>query len=194
EQVVSLKEVKISAEKVANVRSIELGVAKLDIKSIKQVPAVFGEADVLRVVLTLPGVTSVGEASAGFNVRGGSADQNLVLFTDATIYNPTHFFGFFSSFNPDVVKGVELYKSSIPEKYGGRISSVLDVSERDGNKKKISGAGGIGPLDARLTLEGPIFSEKTTFLIAGRSTYSDWLLNQIPNDQYKNSSAGFYDA
>ncbi len=189
-----LKAVTITSEKNSNTGRLQMGVDRLNIKTIRQMPVVFGEADILRAVLTLPGVTSVGEASTGFNVRGGSADQNLVLFNNSTIYNPSHFFGFFSSFNPDVVKGVELYKSSIPEKFGGRLSSVLDVTTRDGNSKKISGAGGIGPLDARLTLEGPLFSEKTTFLIAGRSTYSDWLLKQIPNDAYQNSTAGFYDA
>ena len=189
-----LKAVTITSEKNSNTARLQMGVDRLNIKTIRQMPVVFGEADILRAVLTLPGVTSVGEASTGFNVRGGSADQNLVLFNNSTIYNPSHFFGFFSAFNPDVVKGVELYKSSVPEKYGGRLSSVLDVTTRDGNSKKISGAGGIGPLDARLTLEGPLFSEKTTFLIAGRSTYSDWLLKQIPNDAYQNSTAGFYDA
>jgi hypothetical protein len=189
-----LKAVTITSEKNSNTGRLQMGVDRLNIKTIRQMPVVFGEADILRAVLTLPGVTSVGEASTGFNVRGGSADQNLVLFNNSTIYNPSHFFGFFSSFNPDVVKGVELYKSSIPEKYGGRLSSVLDVTTRDGNSKKISGAGGIGPLDARLTIEGPLFSEKTTFLVAGRSTYSDWLLKQIPNDAYQNSTAGFYDA
>jgi CarboxypepD_reg-like domain/TonB-dependent Receptor Plug Domain len=189
-----LKAVTITSEKNSNTGRLQMGVDRLNIKTIRQMPVVFGEADILRAVMTLPGVTSVGEATTGFNVRGGSADQNLVLFNNSTIYNPTHFFGFFSSFNPDVVKGVELYKSSIPEKYGGRLSSVLDVTTRDGNKKKISGAGGIGPLDARLTIEGPLFSEKTTFLIAGRSTYSDWLLKQIPNDAYQNSTAGFWDA
>jgi hypothetical protein len=188
-----LKAVTVTAEKNSNTGRLQMGVDRLNIKTIKQMPVIFGEADILRAVLTLPGVTSVGEATAGFNVRGGSADQNLVLFNSSTIYNPTHFFGFFSSFNPDVVKGVELYKSSIPEKYGGRLSSVLDVTTRDGNKKNISGAGGIGPLDARLTIEGPLLNDKTTFLIAGRSTYSDWLLKEIPNDAYKNSSAGFYD-
>jgi hypothetical protein len=189
-----LKAVTITSEKNSNTGRLQMGVERLNIKTIRQMPVVFGEADILRAVLTLPGVTSVGEASTGFNVRGGSADQNLVLFNNSTIYNPSHFFGFFSSFNPDVVKGVELYKSSIPEKYGGRLSSVLDVTTRDGNSKKISGAGGIGPLDARLTIEGPLFNDKTTFLIAGRSTYSDWLLKQIPNDAYQNSTAGFYDA
>lgn len=192
EQVTSLKEVQISAEKVANVRSVEMGVNKLDIKSIKQIPTAFGEADVLRVVLTLPGVQSVGEATTGFNVRGGSADQNLILLNDATIYNPSHFFGFFSAFNPDIVKNIELYKSSIPEKYGGRLSSVLDVTDREGNKKKFTGSAGIGLLTSRLNVEGPIIKDKTSFIFGGRTTYSDWLLHLLP-EAYKHSSASFYD-
>ncbi|AYL98512.1 TonB-dependent receptor [Mucilaginibacter celer] len=192
EQVTSLKEVKISAEKVANVRNVQLGVNKLDIKSIKQVPTVFGEADILRVVLTLPGVQSVGEATTGFNVRGGSADQNLILMNDATIYNPSHFFGFFSSFNPDIVKDIELYKSSIPERFGGRLSSVLDVTNRDGNKKKFTGSAGIGLITSRLNVEGPIIKDKTSFSFGGRTTYSDWLLKLLP-DAYKHSQASFYD-
>jgi len=192
EQVTSLKEVKISAEKVANVRSVEMGVNKLDIKSIKQIPTAFGEADVLRVVLTLPGVQSVGEATTGFNVRGGSADQNLILLNDATIYNPSHFFGFFSAFNPDIVKNIELYKSTIPEKFGGRLSSVLDVSDREGNKKKFTGTAGIGLLTSRLNIEGPIIKDKTSFIFGARTTYSDWLLKLLP-DAYKHSSASFYD-
>jgi hypothetical protein len=192
EQVTSLKEVKISAEKIANVRSVELGVTRLDIKSIKQVPTVFGEADILRVVLTLPGVQSVGEATTGFNVRGGSTDQNLILLNDATIYNPAHFFGFFSAFNPDIVKGVELYKSSIPERFGGRLSSILDVSNREGNKKKYTGSAGIGLITSRFNIEGPIVTDKTSFIFGGRATYSDWLLNLLPSE-YKNSQASFYD-
>jgi hypothetical protein len=192
EQVTSLKEVKISAEKVANVRSVQMGVNKLDIKSIKQIPTAFGEADVLRVVLTLPGVQSVGEATTGFNVRGGSADQNLILLNDATIYNPSHFFGFFSAFNPDIVKNIELYKSTIPEKYGGRLSSVLDVTDREGNKKKFTGTAGIGLLTSRLNVEGPIIKNKTSFIFGARTTYSDWLLSLLP-EAYKHSSASFYD-
>jgi len=192
EQVTSLKEVKISAEKVANVRNVQLGVNHLDIKSIKQVPTVFGEADVLRVVLTLPGVQTVGEASTGFNVRGGSADQNLILLNDATIYNPSHFFGFFSAFNPDIVKDIELYKSSIPEKFGGRLSSVLDITDREGNKKKFTGSAGIGLLTSRLNVEGPIIKDKTSFIFGGRVTYSDWLLKLLP-EAYKHSQASFYD-
>lgn len=192
EQIISLKEVKISAEKVANIRSVEMGVSKIDIKSIRQIPLVFGEADVLRVVLTLPGVQSVGEASTGFNVRGGSADQNLILLNDATIYNPSHFFGFFSAFDPDVIQDVQLYKSSVPEKFGGRLSSVLDITEREGNKKKFTGTAGIGLLTSRLSVEGPIDSNKTSFIFGGRTTYANWLLKALPA-QYQNSSASFYD-
>jgi hypothetical protein len=192
EAVISLKEVKISGEKVANVRSVEMGVAKIDIKSIKQIPTVFGEADILRVVLTLPGVQTVGEASTGFNVRGGSADQNLILLNGSTIYNPSHFFGFFSAFDPDIVQDVELYKSSIPEKYGGRLSSVLDITEREGNNKKFAGSAGIGLITSRFNIEGPIDSNRTSFIFGGRTTYADWLLKSLPQS-YKNSSASFYD-
>ena len=193
EFIASLKAVTVSSERKSNLRGTQMGLDKVSIKTIKQLPSVLGESDVLRVVLTLPGVTSVGEASTGFNVRGGAADQNLILLNDATIYNPSHLFGFFSAFNADVVKNVELYKSAIPEKYGGRLSSVLDVSTRDGNFKKISGSGGIGLLTSRLTLEGPIHNEKTSFIISGRTTYSNWILQQIPDEAYKNSKASFYD-
>lgn len=192
EQITSLKEVKISGDKISNIRSTEMGVNKLDIRSIKQVPAVFGEADVLRVVLTLPGVQSVGEATTGFNVRGGSADQNLILFNDATIYNPSHFFGFFSAFDPDLVKDVELYKSSIPVQYGGRLASVLDVTDREGNKKKYTGSAGIGLLTSRLNVEGPITKDKTSFIFGARTSYSNWLLSLLP-EEYKHSAASFYD-
>jgi len=191
-RVMTLKKVIVSAEKVSNVKKTEMGVEKLDIKTIKQVPVVFGEADVLRVVTTLPGVKTVGEASTGLNVRGGSADQNLILFNDATIYNASHFFGLFSAFNPEVVKNVELYKSSIPAKYGGRLSSVLDITSREGNKKDFTGSAGIGLLTSRLNIEGPIVKDKTSFILGGRTTYADWLLNDLP-DQYKNSRASFYD-
>ena len=192
EQVYSLKEVKISADKVANVRSNEMGVNHLDIKSIKQIPAIFGEADILRAVLTLPGVQSVGESTTGFNVRGGAADQNLILLNDATIYNPSHFFGFFSAFDPDMVKDVELYKSSIPERYGGRLASVLEVTDREGNKKKFTGSAGIGLLTSRINIEGPIIENKTSFILGARTSYSDWLLSALPQE-YKNSEANFYD-
>lgn len=190
----SLTAATVVAEKQSNIKALQMGVARINVRSIKQMPAVLGESDVLRAVITLPGVTTVGEASTGFNVRGGSADQNLILFNDATIYNPSHLFGFFSAFNSDIIKGVELYKSSIPEKYGSRLSSVLDVTTRDGNSKQFSGNAGIGPLTSKLTLEGPLVKDKTTFILSGRTTYSDWILNTLPDKDYKNSSASFNDA
>lgn len=193
EEIVPLREIIVGAKKDINVAGLQMGAERLDIRTIKQVPTVLGEADLIRVVLTLPGVKSVGEGTVGFNVRGGTAGQNLILFNDAVIYNPSHLFGFFSAFNPDVIKSVELYKSAIPARFGGRLSSVLDVSTRDGNKKKLVGSGGIGPLTGRLTLEGPLFSEKTSFLFGVRSTYSDWLLRQLVNAAYQNSKASFYD-
>jgi hypothetical protein len=192
EQVIALRNVTVSSEKTSLIKGMAMGVQKVDIKAIKQVPVAFGEADILRVVLTMPGVKSVGEASTGLNVRGGSADQNLILFNDATIYNPSHFFGLFSAFNPEVVKDVQLYKSVIPAKYGGRLSSVLEVNSREGNKKEINGSAGIGLLTSRINIEGPIAKDKTSFIFGARTTYANWLLKLLPN-QYKNSKASFYD-
>lgn len=194
ENITKLKGVVVtSSRKNSGVKTPKLGVEKITIKQLKQQPVVFGEADVLRAVLTLPGVTSVGEASTGYNVRGGSVDQNLILFNDATIFNPSHLFGFFSAFNPSIVNSVELYKSSIPEKYGGRISSVLDVSVQEGNKKKVGGAGGIGPLTSHLMLESPIKKEKGSIIVGYRTTYSDWILKNLSDESFKNSKASFYD-
>lgn len=191
-RIMTLKNVIISAQKVNNLRNTQLGVQKLDIKTIKQVPVVFGEADLIKVMLTMPGIKTVGEASTGLNIRGGSADQNLMLFNDANIYNPSHFFGMFSAFNPEVVKEVEVFKSSVPAKYGGRLSSVVNITGREGNKKNFAGSAGIGLLTSRLAIEGPIVKDKSSFIVAGRSTYANWLLKLLP-DQYKNSKAGFYD-
>lgn len=193
EDVTSLKELVVEAEKDKNISSLQMGVDKLDIKTMKKVPTALGELDIFKVMLTLPGVQTVGEASTGLNVRGGATDQNLILFNDAVVFNPAHLFGFFSAFNPDLVKNAELYKSTIPAQYGGRLSSVLDVNTREGNKKKITGSGGIGPVTGRLLLEGPILKDKSSFLIGGRSTYSNWLLREIPNDLVSNSKASFYD-
>ncbi len=193
ESVTALKEVAIKAGQDANVASSSMGQVKLSIKTLKQVPTVMGETDLLRTVMTLPGIKSVGESSVGLNVRGGSADQNLILFNDATVFNPSHLFGFFSAFNPDILKEVELYKSSVPARLGGRLSSVLDISSRDGNKKKFVGTGGIGLITGRLSLEGPIVKDKSSFLIGGRSTYSNWLLKRLDTGEYNKSTASFYD-
>jgi hypothetical protein len=193
ESVIALKEVSVKAGMDKNVVGTQMGQVKLTIKNLKQVPTVFGETDLLRTVMTLPGVKSVGENSTGLNVRGGSTDQNLIQFNDAVIYNPSHLFGFFSAFNPDVLKDVELYKSTIPAKFGGRLSSVLDINSRDGNKKKFVASGGIGLVTGRLTLEGPIIKDKTSFILGGRSTYSSWLLKRLDDEKYNKSSASFYD-
>ncbi|WP_224999996.1 TonB-dependent receptor [Cesiribacter sp. SM1] len=193
ENVAQLKAVEISADRDVNVSQAQMGMEKINIRAIRQVPSVMGEPDVLRVVLTLPGVKTTGEASTGFNVRGGSVDQNLILFNDATVYNPSHLFGFFSAFNSDLLDGVELFKSSIPAQYGGRLSSVLKITPRYGNKKKIEGKAGIGLLTSRATIEGPIIKDKTSFILGGRTTYSNWLLKLLDNEEYQNSKASFYD-
>lgn len=193
EKVYALNSIIISAENSGKIRNNEIGIEKVRIDRIKKVPAVFGEADVVKIILTLPGVKSVGEASGGFNVRGGATDQNLVLFNEGTVYNPSHLFGMFSAFNPDIVNDIELYKSSIPVDYGGRISSVLEVKSREGNNKNITGSLGIGLLTTRGHIEGPI-TPKTTFIFGARATYSDWMLNLLPeNSGYNNGTASFYD-
>ncbi len=194
EQIYALNEVTILADKIDNIRSVNVGMERLQMRNIKNIPTVLGEADVVRIVMTLPGVKSAGEISSGFNVRGGATDQNLILYNDGTIYTPTHMFGLFSTFNPDIVDNMELYKSGIPAKYGGRISSVLDINTREGNKKKFQGAASLGLLTSRLTLEAPLFKGKGSFIVGGRTTYSDWLLKKIPEKSgYNNGSAGFYD-
>jgi hypothetical protein len=193
QDVTQLKEVVVQSTSDLNVSGIQMGVEKLDIKTMKKMPSVLGEADVLRVALMLPGVQSVGEGTTGLNVRGGATNQNLILFNDGVIYNPTHLFGFFSAFNPDIVKSVELYKSGIPAEYGGRLSSVMDIVSREGNKKKFVASGGISPVTGRITLEGPIIKDKTSILLSGRSTYSDWLLKQLPSKTLQNSGGSFFD-
>ena len=193
EEITPLKEVIVESEREAHVLGLQMGMEKLDIKTMKQMPLALGETDIMKVVLTLPGVQSVGEGTVGLNVRGGATNQNLILFNDAVIYNPSHLFGFFSTFNPDVLKNVELYKSGIAAEYGGRLSSVLDVHSREGNNKKFSGSGGISPITGRFTLEGPIIKDRTSFIIGGRSTYSNWLLRQLKDKALKNSKASFYD-
>jgi hypothetical protein len=193
EDITPLKEVVVESERDARVTGMEMGMEKLDIKVMKQMPLVLGETDIMKVVLTLPGVQSVGEGTTGLNVRGGTTSQNLILFNDAVVFNPSHVFGFFSTFNPDVIKNVELYKSGISADYGGRLSSVMDVSAREGNLKKFSGSGGISPVTGRFMLEGPILKEKASFLIGVRSTYSDWLMKQLNTERLRQSDASFYD-
>jgi hypothetical protein len=155
-----------------NTRSPQMSVNALSIESIKKTPVVLGETDIIKSLVLLPGVTNAGEGASGFNVRGGAADQNLVLLDEATLYGSDHLFGFFSVFNPDAIKDLKLYKGGIPARYGGRVSSVLDIYQRDGNKTKLSGTGGLGIVSSRLLLEGPIQKNESSFLVGGRSSYA----------------------
>lgn len=194
EKVYPLKGIVLTAESTQKMRSAQIGLERVRIDRIKHVPAAFGEADVMKIVLILPGVKSVGEASGGFNVRGGATDQNLILFNDGTIYNPTHLFGLFSAFNPDVVSDIELYKSTIPARFGGRISSVLEINSRNGNSNKITGSAGLGLLTSKFHIEGPISKGRTNFIAGVRTTYSNWILKLLPPESgYKNGSASFND-
>ena len=189
-----LQEVEIIAEAPdRNVKDAEMSVLKLDSKTIRQIPSLFGEVDIIKALLLLPGVQTAAEGSSGFVVRGGSTDQNLVLLDEAPVYNAGHMLGFFSVFNNDAIKDVKLYKGDIPARYGGRLSSVLDVRMKDGNSKKFSGSGGIGLISSRLTLEGPIVKDKTSFLISGRRTYADLFLFLASDEDLKNSKLYFYD-
>ncbi|MCS5491580.1 TonB-dependent receptor [Algoriphagus limi] len=193
ESFLSLDEIVVSSGALNNINKLDLGVQSISIADVRKLPAVLGEVDILKGVLTMPGVNTVGEASVGFNVRGGAADQNLILYNQSTIFNPSHVFGFFSAFNPDMVSGVELYKGSVPVNYGGRLSSVLQVEPKFGRSDKIGGSGGIGIMTGRLSLEGPI-GEKTTFIIGGRTTYSNWALDLLDDEAaLEGSSASFYD-
>lgn len=189
-----LDEVVITSGRVENVKGIQLGMEKLQPALLKNIPTAMGEVDVLKMIQTLPGVKTVGEASNGYNVRGGATDQNLLLLNGGTIYNPNHLFGFFSAFNSDMVKDVELYKSSIPSQYGGRISSVLNITGKEANKEKFTGSAGIGLVTSKLNLEIPIVKERTSLLLSGRTTYSDWIMKMLPEKSgYRDGSAGFYD-
>ncbi|MFT5750317.1 MAG: hypothetical protein ACI93S_001597 [Ancylomarina sp.] len=173
----------------ANIRIPQMSVSKLKAETIKQMPVVLGEIDILKSIQTLPGVTSNGEASGGFNVRGGTVDQNLVLLDEAIIYNTSHLLGFFSVFNADAIKDVKLYKGGIPAKFGGRVSSVLDIRQKDGNSKNFSLTGGLGLISSRLAVEGPLFKKKGSFLVAGRTSYAHLFLKLSDNK----NSASFYD-
>ena len=174
-----------------NLRSPEMSVNRLSISTIKKIPAVLGETDVIKSITLLPGVTNAGEGASGFNVRGGGADQNLILLDEAIIFNSSHLFGFFSVFNPESIKDVRLYKGGIPAKYGGRVSSVLNIFQKEGNKNKFNSQGGIGLISSRLLLEGPIKKETTSFLFGGRSSYAHLFLPLI--ESVDNNKAYFYD-
>ena len=186
----TLDEVVLKADvEKTSIKTPQMSVNTLKASTIKKIPVVLGEADVLQAITLLPGVSNAGEGASGFNVRGGAADQNLVLLDEATLYNSSHLFGFFSVFNPDAIKDLTLYKGGIPARYGGRVSSVLDIYQKDGNKRAYHATGGIGLVASRLLIEGPIAKEKASFLVAGRSSYAHLFLPLFDNDNV----AYFYD-
>lgn len=193
DNVEQLDEVVVESNRLKNVETVVTGVVELDVADIKNIPLVLGERDILKTALTLPGITNAGEGAAGYNVRGGGTDQNLILLDDAVIYNPSHFFGIFSALNPFTTGGVTIYKGSIPAEYGGRLSSVFDINTKDANTKKFSGEASLGPVTSNLTLEIPIVKEKSGVILGGRSTYSNWILNSLDEESLKNSKASFFD-
>lgn len=191
--ILDMEEVVVRANRQEHIRSTQMGMEALKTETIKQLPALLGEVDIVRSALMLPGVQTVGEFSSGINVRGGGSDQNLILLNGAPIFNSSHLFGFSSSFSPDVIEGFELYKSSIPAKFGGRISSVLDLEMKEGDLEDWSLKGGISPVTSRITVEGPLVKDRSSLIISGRSTYSDWILKRIKDASFRNSRANYYD-
>jgi hypothetical protein len=188
-----LKETVVSADRNMVLKRYEIGAEKINITSFRLLPTSMGESDIIKSVLLLPGVQTVGEGSAGFNVRGGSADQNLILMDGSPLYNTSHFFGFFSAVNSDIIKDVTLYKGGIPSRFGGRISSILDIGTREGNIKEFKGSAGISPITTHLVLEGPLKKDTSSFIITARTTYSNWIFKLIDNQELKRSRASFYD-
>ncbi len=190
----TLKEVVITSNRPDdNILKPNMSTIRIESKTIQRIPALMGEVDIIKAIQLLPGVQSASEGSSGFSVRGGAPDQNLILLDDATIYNVSHLLGFFSVFNNDAVKDVTLYKGDIPPSTGGRLSSVLDVRMKEGNAKKFSAIGGVGNISSRLTLEGPVFNEKTSFMMSGRRTYADLFLPFAKDENVRDNTLYFYD-
>jgi hypothetical protein len=194
EAVHEIEEIIVKGESVAEkIRKPEMSVSKLESKTIKKIPALMGETDVIKVIQLLPGVQTTSEGSSGFSVRGGGIDQNLIILDDAPLYNPSHLMGFFSVFNNDAVKDVKLYKGDLPAYYGGRLSSVLDVKMKEGNLREWSGNAGIGLISSRAMIEGPIIKDKTSMLLAVRRTYADLFFPLMTDTNLKKSYMYFYD-
>ena len=194
QRIADLQEVVVNSKRRnENVVKPLMGVQKLSVEEIKNVPVIFGEKDVLKTIQLLPGVKSTGDGSSGFYVRGGAADQNLILLDEATVYNPTHLLGFFSAFNSDAIKDLTLYKSAMPAEYGGRLSSVVDIKMNDGNNQDYHASGGIGLIASRLNLEGPIVKDEGSFIVSARRTYADLFLKLSPDSSINNNSLYFYD-
>src|SRR4030042_2482810 len=192
-KLIPLDEVIVIADRYHNVRGSQMGYEHITLKTMKEIPVVLGERDVLKGAQMVPGVQTMGEGTSGFNVRGSAADQNMFFINKTPVYNTSHMLGFFSAFNPDFIKDFTLYKSNIPAKYGGRLSSIFILTSPRGNNKKVTARGGISPVTGHLMVEGPLKKEKHSFLLSARSTYSDWLLSRIKNADIRNSHVSFYD-
>lgn len=191
---INLKEVLVRAESAnVNVESAQVGVARLDVKSIKKLPSFLGEIDVVKSLLLQPGISTIGEGAIGFNVRGGEVDQNLLMQDEGILFNASHALGFFSTLNPELISYVTLYKGNIPAQFGGRLASVLDVEMRDGSFKEYRAQGGLGLVSSKVSIEGPVQKDKSSFIVGFRSSYSDWVLGLINLPEVKRSSATFYD-
>jgi len=193
EKLIDIQEVIVRSGRHDNVQGMQMGFQKIEMKHIKSIPVVLGERDILKIANMMPGVQTVGEGSAGFNVRGSSSDQNLFLINEVPVLNTGHLFGFFSAFNPDMVSDFNLYKSNFPVEFGGRLASVFDVSTRKGNKKNFGARGGISPVTGSLLFEAPLIRDKASVIMGARSTYSDWILKRINDPDISSSDASFYD-
>ena len=193
EDVLTLMEIRVESERDANIRDTGMGTGRIDVEETKNVPVVLGERDIMKVATTLAGITTVGEGAAGFNVRGGKADQNLILLNGAPVYNANHFFGFFSVFNSEAIQDMEIYKSSIPARFGGRLSSVFDIESKAADTEKFSATGGVSPVTSRLTLEIPLVKNRSAMMVSGRTTYSNWILKQLDDVNFRENRASFTD-
>jgi hypothetical protein len=193
ENLEQLDEVVVQADAIRNVQDASTGNTRIGSEESKNVPLVLGERDILKIATTLPGISTAGEGAAGFNVRGGRTDQNLILLDDAVVYNPTHFFGFFQAFNPFAIDDLNIYKGSIPAKYGGRLSSVFDITSKDASTDDFKGEVSIGPVTANAVVEIPLVKEKAGLMLGGRGAYSDWILESLDEENLSNSQASFYD-
>ncbi|WP_210462606.1 TonB-dependent receptor [Rufibacter roseolus] len=176
-----------------NVRSMEMSTMKMQVAELKKMPALMGEVDVIKAIQMTPGVQTAGEGTSGFYVRGGGVDQNLILLDEAPVYNASHLMGFFSVFNADAIKDVQLYKGGIPAEHGGRLSSLLDIRMKEGNSKRFAASGGIGTLSSRLTVEAPIVKDKSSFILSGRRTYADVFFKLSSDEGIKDNQLYFYD-
>jgi hypothetical protein len=193
EQLIDIREVVVRSGRHDNVRGMQMGFQRIDIKEIKSIPVVMGERDILKIAQMMPGVQSVGEGSSGVNVRGSGSDQNLFLINEVPVLNTGHLFGFFSAFNPDMISDFNLYKNNFPVEYGGRLASIFEVSTRKGNKKRFGARGAVSPVTASILAETPIVKDRSSLVFAGRSTYSDWILGRLDDPELKTSNASFYD-